>query len=56
LYDLLKVMGWCDSGGLAKIAIATGSVKVDGCVELRKRCKMRTGLVIEFNNRKVKIT
>ena len=34
LHNLLKVMGLCDSGGLAKKVIAEGHVKVDGHVEL----------------------
>ena len=55
LHDLLKVMGLCDSGGMAKTAIAAGSVKVDGSVELKKRCKIRTGQVVEFQNRKISV-
>jgi ribosome-associated protein len=56
LHDLLKVIGLCDSGGMAKTAIATGSVMVDGNVEFRKRCKIRTGQIVEFQNRKITIT
>jgi len=55
LHDLLKVKGLCDSGGMAKTAIAAGSVKVDGKVELRKRCKLRTGQIVEFQGRKIHI-
>jgi ribosome-associated protein len=55
LHDLLKVMGLCDSGGSAKTAIAAGSVIVDRSVEFRKRCKIRTGQIIEFQNRTIKI-
>ncbi len=56
LHDLLKVMGLFDSGGMAKTAIAAGSVKVNGNVEFRKRCKIRTGQVVEFQNRKISVT
>lgn len=56
LDNLLKVMGLCDSGGVAKIAIAEGSVKVNGQVELRRRCKIRTGQVVEFEGRKIIVT
>jgi ribosome-associated protein len=56
LHDLLKVMGLCDSGGMAKTAIASGSVKVDGSVEFRKRCKIRTGQIVEFQSRKINVT
>jgi ribosome-associated protein len=55
LHDLLKVMGLCQSGGMAKTAIAAGAVKVDGNVELRKRCKIRTGQQIEFQGRKITV-
>jgi ribosome-associated protein len=55
LHDLLKVMGLCDSGGMAKTAIAAGAVQVDGNVELRKRCKIRTGQQVEFQGRKINV-
>lgn len=55
LHDLLKVMGLCDSGGMAKTAIAAGSVRVDGNVEMRKRCKIRTGQTVEYNGRKITV-
>jgi ribosome-associated protein len=48
LNNLLKVLGLCDTGGMAKAAIAEGHVKVNGSVELRKRCKLRKGDKIEF--------
>ena len=48
LNNLLKATGLCSSGGAAKMAIAEGQVRVDGGVELRKRCKIRPGQVVEF--------
>ena len=48
LNNLLKVLCLCDTGGVAKAAIAEGRVKVNGEVELRKRCKIRKGDVIDF--------
>ena len=48
LYKLLKATGQCDSGGNAKVRIADGEVLVDDQVELRKRCKIRTGQSVEF--------
>jgi ribosome-associated protein len=53
LDNLLKVMGLLDSGGSAKTAIAAGQVKVEGQVELRRRRKIRTGQVVEFEGRKI---
>lgn len=48
LIKLLKATGWCGTGGMAKMAAAEGRVKVDGMVELRKRCKIRRGQTVEF--------
>jgi len=55
LNDLLKLEGLCDSGGMAKSVIADGLVTVDGEVELRKRCKIRSGQVVEFAGSKIVI-
>jgi len=49
LNNLLKIKGLCESGGMAKAVIAEGLVTVDGKVELRKRCKIRAGQVVEFD-------
>jgi len=53
LNNLLKIMGLVESGGTAKIVIAEGSVKVDGTIELRRRCKIRTGQKVEFEGRTI---
>lgn len=53
LHSLLKVTGLCESGGLAKLLVADGLVRVNGEVELRKRCKIRTGQAVELNNRRI---
>ena len=55
LCDLLKTTGLCQTGGHAKIVIADGLVKVDGEVELRKRCKMKKGQTVEFEGQKITI-
>jgi ribosome-associated protein len=55
LNNLLKITGLCESGGVAKNRIAEGQVKVDNKIELRKRCKVRTGQIIEFNEQKVQV-
>jgi len=49
LTKLLKITGLCGSGGMAKIVAGEGRVKVDGVVELRKRCKIRKGQTVEFD-------
>lgn len=53
LNNLLKVLGLCDTGGMAKAAIAEGLVKVNGVTELRKRCKLRKGDKIEFEGHEI---
>lgn len=53
LNNLLKVMGLCDSGGIAKTLIAEGRVRVNGNVELRKRYKVRKGQLVEFEGHKI---
>ena len=43
LNQLLKLAGVCDSGGAGKQLVASGNVRVDGVVELRKTAKIRSG-------------
>lgn len=49
LNKLLKVTGLCATGGIAKVVIDEGSVKVDNKTELRKRCKIRKSQKIDFD-------
>ncbi len=49
LYKILKFEGLVGTGGEAKIVIDQGLVKVNGQVELRRRKKINSGDVIEFN-------
>ena len=53
LHCLLKATGLCESGGMAKLLIGDGLVRVDGSTELRKRCKVRAGQKVEFAGRQV---
>ena len=46
LNQLLKLAGACDSGGAGKQLVASGEVRVDGEVELRKTCKIRAGQMV----------
>ena len=41
LNQLLKLVGFCDSGGAGKALVASGVVCVDGVTELRKTRKIR---------------
>ncbi|KRB06659.1 RNA-binding S4 domain-containing protein [Lysobacter sp. Root690] len=48
LNQLLKLTGLCDSGGAGKAIVASGAVRVDGQVELRKTCKIRVGQTVQL--------
>jgi len=43
LHNLLKITGLADSGGSAKLMVASGAVTVDGQVELRKNLQNPRG-------------
>ena len=50
LNQLLKLSGLCDSGGAGKMLVASGAVSVDGVVESRKTCKIRSGQVVRVGD------
>ncbi len=56
LSRLLKYVGLFESGGMSKAEIAQGRVKVDGQIELRKRCKIRSGQIVEYQGKKILVT
>ena len=56
LKNLLKVLGWCEHGGMAKQAIVDGQVRVDGEVELRKGRKIEAGQIVTYAGRSVRVT
>jgi ribosome-associated protein len=55
LYKILKFEAMVSSGGVAKLAIESGDVMVNGEVETRKRKKMLSGDVIEFNGERIRL-
>ena len=55
LDNLLKATGLVASGAVAKQAVQSGAVKVNGEVESRVRRKLRTGDVVELGEQKVTI-
>ena len=55
LYKILKIEGMVSSGGAAKIEVAEGKVLVNGAVETRKRKKIVSGDVIEYESEKIRI-
>ncbi len=55
LCDLLKAANLCQTGGHAKLVISEGEVKVDGKTEFRKRCKIKSGQIVEYNQEKIQV-
>ena len=55
LYKILKFDNMVQSGGEAKFVIAEGLVRVNGEVETRKRRKIISGDIIEFEGEKIRI-
>jgi ribosome-associated protein len=53
LNQLLKLAGLVDSGGAGKQLVATGAVRVDGVVELRKTCKIRAGQRVQLGDAEI---
>ena len=56
LNQLLKLAGLCDSGGAGKALVASGAVRVDGAVELRKTCKIRAGQRVEVGEARIEVS
>ena len=55
LNQLLKLTGLCDSGGAGKQLVASGVVRVDGAVELRKSAKIRTGQRVRVGDVEIRV-
>lgn len=55
LNQLLKLAGLCDSGGAGKQLVASGDVRVDGEVELRKTCKIRAGQAVRLGDVEIRV-
>lgn len=55
LMKLLKFMGLVESGAEAKLVIDEGLVEVNGQVETRRRCKIRTGDKVDFDRDEIMI-
>ena len=55
LCSLLKAANLVMSGGEGKEVVAQGLVTVDGQLELRKRCKIRSGQRVEFAGNTIEV-
>lgn len=56
LNQLLKLAGLCESGGAGKQLVASGAVRVDGAVELRKTAKIRAGQRVRVGEVEIRVT
>lgn len=55
LNQLLKVCGLAGSGGEGGARVTEGNVQVDGQQELRKRCKIRPGQIVQFGDMRISV-
>ena len=55
LNQLLKLAGLCESGGAGKQLVASGAVRVDGAVELRKTAKIRAGQRVRVGEVEIRV-
>ena len=55
LNQLLKVCGLAGSGGEGGAIVTEGNVRVDGQVELRKRCKIRAGQTVQLGDVRIAV-
>ncbi len=55
LNQLLKVCGLATSGGEGGALVTQGNVVVDGQQEMRKRCKIRPGQVVQFGDVRISV-
>ncbi len=56
LNQLLKLCGWAASGGAGAALVSEGNVTVDGKPEVRKRCKIRPGQVVQLGEAQVTVS
>ena len=55
LHKLIKLIGAAESGGAAKVIIAEGGVRVNGAIEVRKACKIRSGQTVEIAETRIEV-
>lgn len=55
LKNLLKVTLLCETGAEAKTVISEGLVTVDGQIETRKSCKIKSGQVVGYKTKEIKV-
>ncbi len=56
LKNLIKLLGWVDTGGEAKALIDNQDIKVNGEIETQRRKKVRRGDVVLYGNNQVQVS
>lgn len=55
LKNLIKLLGWVDTGGEAKFHIDNQEVKVNGEIETQRRKKVRRGDIVMVGNKQAQV-
>lgn len=55
LKNLIKLLGWVDSGSEAHALIDNQEIKLNGAIETQRRKKVRRGDVVMVNGKQVKV-
>jgi ribosome-associated protein len=55
LNQLLKLVGLASSGGMGKAMVASGIVRVNANVELRKTCKIIAGTIVQIEDHEIHV-
>lgn len=55
LYKLLKITQVAESGGVAKLMVEEGMVKLNGEPESRKRAKIKPGDIVEVQDFQIRV-
>jgi Uncharacterized conserved protein len=56
LKNLIKLLGWVDTGGEAKLRIDNKEVKVNGEIETQRRKKIRRGDIVISGNHQAQVS
>ena len=55
LKDLIKLLGWVETGGEAMARIDNKEIKVNGEIETQRRKKIRSGDIVMFDNKQAQV-
>lgn len=55
LKDLIKILGWADTGGEAMSRIDNQEIKLNGTIETQRRKKVRSGDVVMFGRSQAQV-